>query len=99
MSTVTQDQATPQPEDKLGDQAKEKFDSAAGSIKGRWLALGAETRKTVIYAGTAVVCLVVTAAIEFARRPKGAFLVRSPAAATLLRRIHEQMHLRSAAET
>ena len=69
MSTVAQNQPKPQSEGKLGDPTKEQIESAAGSVKSRWLSLGAETRKTAIYAGAAVACLVVTAVIEFASRP------------------------------
>ena len=69
MSTVAQDQPKPRSEGKLGDPTKEQIDSAAGSVKSRWLSLGAETRKTAIYASAAVACLIVTAVIEFASRP------------------------------
>ncbi|WP_182867519.1 DUF4340 domain-containing protein [Rhodopirellula sp. JC639] len=69
MSTVTQNHTQPGSDSRSGGQAKETIDATAQTVKRHWLAMGAETRRTVLYAGVALLCLLATGAIELATRP------------------------------
>ncbi|QEF97541.1 Peptidyl-prolyl cis-trans isomerase Mip precursor [Stieleria maiorica] len=69
MSTVTQNHTQPGSDSRSGGQAKETIDATAQTVKRHWLAMGSETRRTVLYAGVALLCLLATGAIELATRP------------------------------
>ncbi|MCM2373689.1 DUF4340 domain-containing protein [Aporhodopirellula aestuarii] len=69
MSTITQNQTSPDQSSSLGDQAKESIKSATDSAKSRWAGLGRETRRTITYAVAGVVCLAITGGVEVVSRP------------------------------
>ncbi|QDV43732.1 putative FKBP-type peptidyl-prolyl cis-trans isomerase FkpA precursor [Stieleria neptunia] len=69
MSTVTQDQTQPNADSRSGGQTKETIEATTAAVKNRWLGLADETRRTVLYAAAAILCLLITGMIELATRP------------------------------
>ncbi|MDV6029414.1 MAG: DUF4340 domain-containing protein [Phycisphaera sp. RhM] len=69
MSTVTQDQTQPNADSRPGGQTKETIEATTAAVKSRWLGLAEETRRTVLYAAAAILCLLITGVIELATRP------------------------------